>query len=442
MKKVIILFAVLMCLCCAVGHAAESGMSFGNDNPYTNIANAYQVTTSDFGKVMSYSFSKNEDTFLTIVAPSNGTFYITCKQQNSSIGFNVYNRAQKKILDKTVYVNNMYVYKYQAGAYEKLTVELHAWSSSTRAGTLSICFDGYHVPGLFNEVTKEPTCTEPGEITYPCELCDGPAKTETIPAAGHKGNWKVTKQATCTEAGTRSVTCTVCKQTVTESIPATGHTPGNWVTVQQATSSREGKQTKSCTVCGTVLETKTIPKTTASGNLTATATPMDNDGNFTVVLGIKNNPGIGYISVSLSASNAVNIKDVQTTGIARNASVTSGTKIVLFASDEIEEDGSIITISLNAVSRNDVTVNFAVEEAYNVSEQAINISGVSVDVHKGGLIGDCNGDGSVDGRDVLRLARYLAGSGVSVDMSASDVNRDGKVDGRDVLRLAKMLAGN
>ena len=56
--------------------------------------------------------------------------------------------------------------------------------------------------------------------------------------------------------------------------------------------------------------------------------------------------------------------------------------------------------------------------------------------------GDANGDGAVDGRDVLRLVRYLAGTGVTIDWEAADVNGDGNVDGRDVLRLAKQLAGS
>lgn len=56
------------------------------------------------------------------------------------------------------------------------------------------------------------------------------------------------------------------------------------------------------------------------------------------------------------------------------------------------------------------------------------------------LPGDVNGDGSVDGRDLLRLARYLAGQGVTLDLALADVNRDGKVNGLDLLRLAKALA--
>ena len=54
--------------------------------------------------------------------------------------------------------------------------------------------------------------------------------------------------------------------------------------------------------------------------------------------------------------------------------------------------------------------------------------------------GDCNGDGVVDGRDSLRLLKWLAGQGVIIDEKACDVNDDGTVDGRDSIRLLKMLA--
>lgn len=57
--------------------------------------------------------------------------------------------------------------------------------------------------------------------------------------------------------------------------------------------------------------------------------------------------------------------------------------------------------------------------------------------------GNVNGDknGIVDGRDVLRLARYLAGHDVEINLKAADVNGDGAVDGRDLLRLSRYIAG-
>jgi Leucine-rich repeat (LRR) protein len=58
--------------------------------------------------------------------------------------------------------------------------------------------------------------------------------------------------------------------------------------------------------------------------------------------------------------------------------------------------------------------------------------------------GNVNGDeaGTVDGRDVIRLARFLAGDGVQINEKAADVNADGTVDGRDLIRLARYLAGD
>ncbi len=55
--------------------------------------------------------------------------------------------------------------------------------------------------------------------------------------------------------------------------------------------------------------------------------------------------------------------------------------------------------------------------------------------------GDVNGDGKVNGMDVLRLARFLAGHDVTINESAADVNASGAVDGRDLLRLSRYLAG-
>lgn len=58
------------------------------------------------------------------------------------------------------------------------------------------------------------------------------------------------------------------------------------------------------------------------------------------------------------------------------------------------------------------------------------------------ITGDVNNDSVVDGRDLLRLARYIAGTSVKIDDMTADINGDGNVDGRDVLRLAKQLAGS
>lgn len=62
------------------------------------------------------------------------------------------------------------------------------------------------------------------------------------------------------------------------------------------------------------------------------------------------------------------------------------------------------------------------------------------------LLGDVNGDGKVNGRDSVRLMKYLIAmdeedpvTSVQIVEANSDVNQDGKINGRDSVRLMKML---
>ena len=180
----------------------------------------------------------------------------------------------------------------------------------------------------------------------------------------------------------------------------------------------------------------------SSAYLTASASSMGNDGTFTVTLGIQNNPGIAYLRIdSDAASKGISIQNVQTAGVAQNWSLTAVNSIILFANDDTAQNGNILTITMESSSKEETTLFFSATECYNSSEQSVSVTGTSVQVKKGGIPGDVNGDGVVDGRDLLRLARYLAGANIQIDPSAADTTGDGNVDGRDVLRLAKQLAG-
>lgn len=56
------------------------------------------------------------------------------------------------------------------------------------------------------------------------------------------------------------------------------------------------------------------------------------------------------------------------------------------------------------------------------------------------LPGDVNGDKAVDGKDALRLLRYVAEIPVEIVERNADVNADGIVNGKDSLRLLRYLA--
>ncbi len=56
------------------------------------------------------------------------------------------------------------------------------------------------------------------------------------------------------------------------------------------------------------------------------------------------------------------------------------------------------------------------------------------------ILGDVNGDGRVDRKDLNRLAQYFARWEVEIEMNASDANGDGRVDRKDLNRLAQYFA--
>lgn len=131
------------------------------------------------------------------------------------------------------------------------------------------------------KVTKEATCTEDGEKTYTCTVCNT-TKTKVIPATGHQHKEvRNAKKATCTEDGyTGDTYCTDCNTKLESGtvINKLGHTWDNGVITKEATETEEGVKTYTCKTCG---ETKTekIPVTSHhldQGTITKKATCTEN----------------------------------------------------------------------------------------------------------------------------------------------------------------------
>ena len=60
--------------------------------------------------------------------------------------------------------------------------------------------------------------------------------------------------------------------------------------------------------------------------------------------------------------------------------------------------------------------------------------------------GDANGDSEIDGKDLVRIKKYLAAYDFDTESSdveicpGADANGDGKVDGKDLVRIKKYIA--
>jgi hypothetical protein len=114
-------------------------------------------------------------------------------------------------------------------------------------------------------VDKEATCTEPGQQSIHCTLCDEVMKEAEIPVTGHKMETRGDKAATCTEDGyTGDVVCKVCDTTIVKgtAINKIEHTPDEAVKENEVTATCNKKGTYDevvyCTGCKTELSRKTV----------------------------------------------------------------------------------------------------------------------------------------------------------------------------------------
>ncbi len=72
-------------------------------------------------------------------------------------------------------------------------------------------------------------------------------------------SWETVKEATCTEEGQKTGVCTVCQETVTETISKIPHTYESVKTIKEATCTEGGLEEVKCSVCGFDSTRKTDP---------------------------------------------------------------------------------------------------------------------------------------------------------------------------------------
>ena len=78
------------------------------------------------------------------------------------------------------------------------------------------------------------------------------------------------------------------------------------------------------------------------------------------------------------------------------------------------------------------------ESVFAFGTKVIGASGETVYVLN--FLGDVNGDGGVDVRDSVLVARYLAKWEIVIDLQAADIDHSGDVNSRDRILLVRHLA--
>ena len=102
----------------------------------------------------------------------------------------------------------------------------------------------------------------------------------------------------------------------------------------------------------------------------------------------------------------------------------------------------ILDILMNILDSEQVVgVSWTVDD-YLYYDTAFTTFGLASDNTKNpAVIGDCNGDGAVNGIDAYLMRRLISGNGDKVDPFAVDLNSDGKITAIDSLLLKKMIVG-
>ncbi|MDE5778700.1 MAG: leucine-rich repeat protein [Lachnospiraceae bacterium] len=125
-------------------------------------------------------------------------------------------------------------------------------------------------------ITKQPTATEAGEMTYTCSRCTA-TKTEELPAVCKHMSLEVKnkKAASCTENGYSGDSyCKDCGEVVEKGndIPAAGHSWNEGIITKQPTATAKGERIRTCTRCS---ETK-LEDIPPIGNCQHTSTELRN----------------------------------------------------------------------------------------------------------------------------------------------------------------------
>mgnify|MGYP000632337561 CR=1 FL=1 len=302
------------------------------------------------------------------------------------------------------------------------------------------------------KVTTQPTCTEPGVMTYTCQNCDA-TKTAAVDALGHKLDETPAKEETCTEPGnSRYYTCQRCGKFFDGEDKEKEIKEGSWVipakdhdfaavSATPASADKDGVLHLACTRCkeestesftfdaaavqltvGTADGSAKIHRGTIEVPVTLTGAAV-NGMSMTVV----------YDETRLTLTGVSGGWTLSGNTVSTDSAVSAGTAVTLTFTVATDE-GSFVNPGDAAISIGETTAQ-GTDGALTVGQTA-----GKVVITKAG---DINGDGKVNAADLMQLQRYIAarGRGVPVVTGSTNVNNDSKAaNAADMMLLQRYIA--
>ena len=339
--------------------------------------------------------------------------------------------------------------------------------------------------------TTQPTCTEPGVMTYTCQSCQT-TKTAAVDALGHKLDETPAKEETCTEPGNSLYyTCQRCGKFFSDAgwqneieegswvIPAKDHDWDDGVVTQEPTCLEDGVRTFTCRSCQTTkTETEKAPGAHDFAAVSATPASADKDGVLHLACTrCKEESTESFTFDAAAVQLTVGTADgsakihrgtievpVTLTGAAVNGMamtvVYDETRLTLTdVSDGWTLSGNTVSTDSAVSAGTAVTLTFTVAtdegNFVNPGDAAISIGETTAQGADGAptvgqtagkvvitKAGDINGDGKVNVKDIVLLRRIVAKLQKETDAvpGSTDVNNDKKMNVKDIVKLRRVVA--
>ena len=160
-------------------------------------------------------------------------------------------------------------------------------------------------------------------------------------------------------------------------------------------------------------------------------------GYVIITVSTKNTVGITDISFDLNYDGAFEITEVYGGELSKK----NGTGYDIALSGEPTGSHTVAYITLHAKDAPEGVYTFSADNITLISENgaiAAYAEPFTVIVEDY-ILGDANGDKTVNGKDVIRIKKYLMGENVRIGTSASDIDFDGKITQADLSLLTDMI---
>ena len=317
----------------------------------------------------------------------------------------------------------------------------------------------------YDTVVTAPTCTATGYTTYTCSVCEDSKVADMVPALGHDHQPQVIAP-TCTEPGYTLHKCSRCEDSYTTNpVEALGHTEVSDPAVAPTCVDTGLTAGIHCGVCGEVLVAQTeVPATgehtydngvcTGCGR----AEPACSHINTQVLPGTAPTCTEPGWTDGEKCSDCGEVLTAQEEIPALGHDYVGGCQVDLVPTEKTEGHltGACVVCSqpveATLPALNMVVYTFTVVTApadgnagtgcFTWNETAYGEFSFEVEFR----YGDANGDGVVNGQDVVLLRKFMANYNydtqtfTEIVFAGADANGDGKINGQDVVLLRRYMA--